>query len=225
MKFKDIEKNLKKENDSINVPDVFDSVKSTPINRLLTGETPIQAFKKKLVLQVMAFAIIILIVAFVAFAALALTEPKSTMGPDSYVSISILSGDKYGFIVGADGTVKLAVKEKDGGSDVYAKIDNVAGNDIKNAIKYVYAPNSTDKISIYVTCDKNDLGRYWRDEVTNDVIALFIGVSGYPQITSMASYDLDTITYINTKVEEGNKVSAASSAEDIIAAYTSLFEG
>ena len=47
MKLKDIEKGLKSEQNSQQVPDVLQRAKKAPINRLLDGQTPLKAFDKQ----------------------------------------------------------------------------------------------------------------------------------------------------------------------------------
>lgn len=224
MKFKDIEKNLKKESENIVVPDVYNSIKATPIHRLLTGETPIQAFKKELAIRVIIFSIVILIVAFFTFATMALLKPNTTVGPDSYVSFNVAGEVKYSFVIDYNGTVKLAVKNKEAGVDKYEKQSSLTGMELKNAINEVYVPDSTDDLQIYVLCAKFDLSNYWCDYAQNSVVSLFINEPGTAKISTLSTKDAEMIEYINSKVvDENNKVSGASDANTLIEAYLGLF--
>lgn len=219
MKIKDIEKSLKKENDKVIVPDVLDYVKATPINRLLTGETPVQAFKKKLAVQLLLFTVIIVIAAFVSFAALAFVNPKDTVGPDAYCSFSIKGTDsvRYGMIIGADGTVKLLVNET-----TDTALTAYTGYDLKSCIENIYQPASSDKISFCVMCSKSDLGSYWGREAVNDVLSMCINGKEVSQVSSFQGKDNELLTYINSKVDEGSKINTATDADSIIALYLKL---
>lgn len=62
MKLKDIEKNLKKEQDCKSVPDVYARASKAPLNKLLTGETPARAFQKQVVMNLLIFVLIIFLV-------------------------------------------------------------------------------------------------------------------------------------------------------------------
>ncbi|MCQ2409080.1 MAG: hypothetical protein MJ068_00890 [Clostridia bacterium] len=222
MKIKDIEKCLKKENDKVIVPDVLDTVKATPINRLLTGETPVQAFKKQLAMQLLIITVGIVIVAFVAFAALAFVNPKDTIGPDAYCSFNISGSEslRYGMVIGADGTVKLLVKETTGEA-----LEQYTGYELKSCIESIYTPSSMDKVSFYVMCSKSDLGSYWCREAVNDVLSMCINGKEISQVTSFQGKENELITYINSKVDESGKVSAATDADSIIALYLKLVRG
>jgi hypothetical protein len=83
MKLSELEKRIKREGGSIKVPDVYKKVKHAPINRLLTGQTPVQAFKKRLTTLLLIFTLLILAVMSIALFAMLNKPDKHAARPSS----------------------------------------------------------------------------------------------------------------------------------------------
>lgn len=160
MKLKDIEKGLKSEQNSQQVPDVLQRAKKAPINRLLDGQTPLKAFDKQTAVRLLWCAMLLLVTAVFAIGAIALI-PKGEREQVElcYVNIRIESEGEittYGMVVEDCETVAVFVLEKQN-TEVVARDMQKKGEYIENAINDVYQAKSGDKVSICVLCD-NDAG-------------------------------------------------------------------
>lgn len=156
MKIKDIKNNLKNEHDEKSVPDVFSRAKQAPINRLLTGEEPLRAFDKTTAIRLLWIALALLLVCALAFSALALMQDNKPAPTQSYVRLSIESGDKtivYGFVI-SDETVTVCTLERDGEDTPFSNVGK-QGEDIKTAISEVYQVKNGDKVRVCVIGDVN----------------------------------------------------------------------
>lgn len=89
MKLKDIETKLKKEQESVAVPDILERVKKAPINKLLSGETPAQAFQKKLAVRLLVTTTVLLIAAIFCFAAMLLFTNNDAASSRYYISLRV----------------------------------------------------------------------------------------------------------------------------------------
>ncbi len=160
MKLKDIEKSIRKEGDSVRVPDVFAKVRRAPINRLLTGETPIQAFEKKLATRLLgAVTVLILVIAICSAVIWASSPAEQGMG-QGYVSVSVENGgieSRYAFVLTPSGSVLYAVEET---SDYDAtELAPLTGKTPENAIRDLYQSKSGDKVTICVYYASKDDAR------------------------------------------------------------------
>lgn len=63
MKLRDIEKKLRREQESKTVPEVYARASKAPLNKLLSGETPARAFQKQLVMRLLVIVLALFLVA------------------------------------------------------------------------------------------------------------------------------------------------------------------
>lgn len=118
MKLKDIEKNLKRENDVTSVPDVYARASKAPLNKLLTGETPARAFQKRLVMSLLIFVIFIFLTLAVGLSAIWLTPAKSPSSPNCYVAITVSREDgneRIGVLMNGEKSISCIVAEMTAG--------------------------------------------------------------------------------------------------------------
>lgn len=148
MKLKDIEKKLKEENSQVKVPDVLARVKKAPINRLLTP--PAQAFKKRLAIQLLCFAFILILAVMFTLVTMFLV-PSAEENNVVFLKITVESGDEsasYGLCLFGDRVQKACVLSKNG---EYIMQDlSAVGGDIKTTLQDVYNAKDDDKVSICV---------------------------------------------------------------------------
>lgn len=150
MKLKDIESKIKAEQDSVKVPDMLSRVKKAPLNKLLSGETPAQAFKKELAVRLLVTATVLLIVAVFCFAAMLLFENGGEASPRCYISLRIQRGDateSYSVISSGDISSAVCINDATGERASF------------RAISALYALESTDKVSISSLCADNSVAR------------------------------------------------------------------
>ena len=218
MKIKDIKNNLKNEHDEKSVPDVFSRAKQAPINRLLTGEEPLRAFDKTTAIRLLWIALALLLVCALAFSALALMQDNKPAPTQSYVRLSIESGDKtivYGFVI-SDETVTVCTLERDGEDTPFSNVGK-QGEDIKNAINEVYKVKNGDKVRVYVIGDVNSTSSKLASALTASLRS------------SVQSGDEVTISYVvNDATVKGELISLlsleqGSDADEIAKAYFEKF--
>ncbi len=151
MKLKDIEKSIRKESDNVRVPDVYSTAKRAPINRLLTGETPIRAFEKKLATRLLAAVSVLLVVIAICMTVMWASRPAEQGTGQGYVSVRVDDGEsevRYSLVLSANGEVLYAAKE----SDNYTAMElvDVCGKKPENAVSQLYQAKSGDKVTICV---------------------------------------------------------------------------
>ena len=151
MKIKDIEKNLKKESESIKVPDVYPRAKKAPINKLLSD--PVHAFQRKMVNRMLFIAFAIVIVTVIALSAIWLMPAKAGEEEYGYVRVSVGEETVYGFVVNKAGTVSASLTEKSGGADSLTRNDTVIGKPVGEAINALYSANPTDEVVVSAQFD------------------------------------------------------------------------
>lgn len=151
MKLKDIEKNLKREQDSGNIPDVYASAKKAPLNKLLTGETPIRAFKKQLALRLLITALLLFAVSAICIGALWLTKPPTVTVPDCRVTVTVEreSGESLTYTLHIRNNYEIfdVLKEEDG------KYERLSGLSVADFM----TPIDGDKLVVAASCE--DKGR------------------------------------------------------------------
>lgn len=223
MRNKDIIKSLKSESESVKLPDVYSRAKSAPINKLLTGETPIQAFQKQLAVRLLAISAILIIALILSTAAYMLVPANVEAGNNSYVSITIAGGNRYGFVVSSDNNVIAAVLEKDGGAESLTKLNDAVGKDLNNAIKAVYVANNNDDVTICAISKKSDVSNYWATQAKDIVDSLYT-IKSYASIIHKNGYIVEDelVTVINNKITE-DKITNTTDADIIIDKYLALF--
>lgn len=149
MRFKDIEKSLKREQNQSSVPDVYMRVKKAPINKLLEGETPALAFQKQMAMRLLIGTAVIFMVAVIAFSAMWFSRSSALDLPDYYVSIVVERDDgeeaRYGAVLHDDtGTVFITEESAAGETDKKHSLNECL------QINDFIMINSTDKVSISI---------------------------------------------------------------------------
>ncbi len=167
MKIKDIEKSIKKENDCVQVPDVYASVKKAPINRLLTGETPIQAFEKAMATRLLAAVTVLLLVIAICVTVMWASKPAEQGVGQGYVSVTVENGitTRYSFVLSSSGNVLYATED---GAEIgtVTELDALVGKQPENAICELYQPKSGDKVTICV---------YYADNANARAMSSYLG--------------------------------------------------
>lgn len=160
MNFKDIKKSLKEEHSSSAVPDVLSRAKKAPINKLLSGQTPLKAFDKALVVRVLWVAMLVLLVGVIAFFALAILPSSSQNTTLAYVKIEVQSEDEtcvFGFITSGDNVLACVLEERDGAIIKDKLVPNKTS--VQSAIIDVYDYNLANKVLVSVICTNKDDAR------------------------------------------------------------------
>lgn len=155
MKLKDIEKNLKAETDGMSVPDVLSAVKKTPINALLTGETPQQVFKKKMALRLLVVVLALFTMLSISLFAFLITPNKSDVTSDSLLTVTVENGDeqtRYGLVVTAENIVVIAVNET-----TYEKKVSLHDKSLNDALDVLYHAKSGDNVRVCVHNDDSQI--------------------------------------------------------------------
>ena len=216
MKIKDIEKNLKKESESIKVPDVYARAKRAPINRLLSD--PVHAFQRKMVMRMLFIAFVIVIVAVVAMTAIWLTPKSSSVEEYGYIRITINDDSIVGFVVNKAGTVSASITEKSAGADVLVRNSEVIGKTLSEAINALYHVNPSDEVVVSAHFDNYN---------TANMIAMkavgAIETQGETVSVATLICDLDTreklVEYLNA---HGRAASVNYETIDLARRYASL---
>ncbi len=173
MKLKDIEKKLKEENSQVKVPDVLARVQKAPINRLLTP--PAQAFKKRLAVQLLCFAFVLILAVMFTLVTMFLV-PSAEENSVVFINITIQSGDdvtSYGLCTDGDSVQKAMLMSLNG---EYVLQDlNALGKDIKSTIQDVYVAKDGDKVSI-CAISGNDVDKNRVESIANSAMAQICGL-------------------------------------------------
>ena len=216
MKIKDIEKNLKKESDSIKVPDVYARVKRAPINRLLSD--PVHAFQRKMVMRMLLIAFAIVIVAVVALTAIWLTPNKASEEEYGYVRVTVNDADIYGFVVNKAGTVSASITEKAAGVDTLVRNSALRGQSIASAIAALYNANLNDEVVVSAQFDNYNTASMIATQAVGAV-----ETQGVELHVESLICDLETkeklVDYMNA---HGRAASVSYSALDLANRYASL---
>lgn len=168
MKLKDIEKKLKEENSQVKVPDVLARVKKAPINRLLTP--PAQAFKKRLAIQLLCFAfILILAVMFTLVTMFFVPNAEKTHVVFLKLTVESEEGSvSYGLCMFDDNVQKACVLQQ---NDEYVMQDlGAVGGDIQTTLNGVYHAKDNDKVSICVIA-VDDVDRKKTESIAQSAVA------------------------------------------------------
>lgn len=191
MKIKDIESKLKREHESAKVPDMLSRVKKAPINKLLVGETPAQAFQKKLAVRLLVTTTALLIVAVFCFAAMLLFTERGEIGARYYISLRVEKDgvvEEYG-VVTSEGLASVSC------------IDYQSGNKISyRAIEAFYTLKSGDKVSISAIGEDpakcSELVKSLRDELSSAY-----GAFSLASVSTSVNND-DEISRLRERVEQ-----------------------
>lgn len=191
MKLKDIEKKLKEENSQVKVPDVLARVKKAPINRLLTP--PAQAFKKRLAIQLLCFAFILILAVMFTLVTMFLV-PSAEENNVVFLKITVESGEgseSFGLCLFGDSVQKASVLSKNG---EYIMQDlGAVGGDIKTTLKDVYQTKDDDKVSICVIA-VNDVDKKRTENIAQSSIAeLYAQNKGLSIVFQSASTGIDDL--------------------------------
>lgn len=229
MKIKDIEKKLKNESESVRVPDVYPSVKKAPINRLLNGELPVQAFKKHLAMRLLVFVLLVFGVCAIALSALWLTDGNTAAIPASYVSVSVSRADgevevRYGFATGKDGNIAAAYVEMRGGNETFEKIESAIGKDWNEAVKGLYACKNGDKVFVSAHCESTDAAAMTVREAESALSGLYSGDMRFTveTVCNDADKKAEWTGYINRNLKNGETVPFNTGVSELIQIYVSL---
>lgn len=214
MNFKDIKKSLKEEHSSSAVPDVLSRAKKAPINKLLSGQAPLKAFDKALVVRVLWVAMLVLLVGVIAFFALAILPSGSQNATLAYVKIEVETDEEtcvFGFITSGDNMLACVLEARDG-AVVKEKL-TPGKTSVQNAITDVYDYNSANKVSISVICTDDGSAR----ELANSVKE-FLAPNTSASISKSVNAQ-DDIVWLGTIVSCENQ----NDIDNLIAEYLNSF--
>ncbi len=219
MKLKDIEKNLKREQEGKSVPDVYTRVKKAPLNKLLTGETPARAFRKQLAVATLIFVLVLFFVAAIALTAMWLYRTDAKPEPDCYVRITVGDGGeqlRLGVLMRPEiETVCIVTEAENGEVGKHPLITH------SSQITDLISPKQGDKISVQVLCENTTRGYYVARTLVN-----FLGAEyGEFSVEVSASCNdyfakLEWVDYINVC---GGDVKETNGVRELISAYVALF--
>ncbi len=223
MKIKDIKDKLKQEEGQTKVPDVLERAKRAPINKLLTGETPLQAFSRTLAMRLLVFATLLLVVAIFSLMAMWLAPTHPAEQPYCYVSVTVLQGEEelhFGMIAKSDGNVYLCCKEKR-----WSFAEKPAPMAF-SSISELYQLKIDDKVYVRTISDDRALAKELEETTTSELRSSYYALpdfspSGFVLNSAFAS------SVCRDELKEylaalGKKVSADPSSQELIEAYLSL---
>lgn len=219
MKLKDIERKLKSEQEGKSVPEVYSKVSKAPLNKLLSGETPVRAFQKQLVMRLLIFVLVIFLVAAIGLSAMWLTPAESNGKPDCYASITV-SGDsgemRIGLILSGGKKIMTTVVEVANGKTQIQPIVSHSAQ-IGDFIK----PKSGDKVRVELLSNApyalTDSMRF----IVGELEYIYSGVAFDMSTTANSATTRSSVTqYIKACKGE---IADDAKLEDIIKAYSVLF--
>jgi len=227
MNKRDIEKQLFNENSNIKVPEMSLKVKNSPLNKLLSGETPVQAFRKNFANMLLIFTAIIFIIVTLALAAFILAPQESTeIVSNSYVSLTVTSRDKteevrYGFVIDTNGNVIIAEKEYEKNGPLKMTKVNVVNNDIEETIKSLLAPALGDDVKIS-TLNASTKVAYNLQKNAISAVETAYGTISYTR--NQRINDADAIEYLVALINDKKEgtVTVSDGIGDIIGCYLSI---
>lgn len=219
MKFKDIEKKLKREQESVNVPDVYASVSNAPLNKLLEGETPARAFRKRVAQSLLVAVLVIFIVITIGLSAMWLSSSDNAKAPDCYASVTVESGDdllRIGVVFGGRNIITTVVEMKNSQINTSPIVSH------SSQISDFIEPKANDKVRIELLSANGvripDISRIISDELES----LYRGVQF--EISTVANL-ADTRRQVSDYITAcGGSVDSGASAKTIIEIYASLFK-
>lgn len=217
MKLKDIKKSLKNEQAKVKIPDVFERAKRAPVNKLLTGETPVQAFKKRLVMRTLTMVLVLLLAVAITLSAMWLAPDRSPAA-SCYVRINVTSdGQTHTFAMVANGMIVGGYFEENG-DGVKPKLMQIS------SISEFYQPKSNDKVAIYVACDDAQLQKKWSGKVESEIVEMYKNGMDYEEIRSVSSSATAKrmlVTLLNSLAND-DRVGVSDGMDKLTSLYISL---
>ncbi len=190
MKLKDIKNKLKAEQSQVRVPDMLGRVQKAPINKLLSGETPAQAFQKKLAIRLLVTATALLIVAVFCFGAMMLHAGNGEAQPLCYAVIRAQS---------ETGEANFDLVTSGDLFDVVC-VDQSTGEKMSLlAISALHELKSTDKVAIAVICDDRTVATNVVQSLKEELVATY---SGQGELTVQTSVNAQSeIELLKQRIE------------------------
>ncbi len=220
MKLKDITEKLKKEHGDVRVPDVLERARKAPVNKLLTGETPVQAFRKSMAIRLLTMVLILLLAVAITLSAMWLTD-EARAAKGCYVRIEIIRsvGGSERYAITAKGLIADGYFIEDVHNEVAPKKLDIS------SISELYEAKSGDKVRIYVACDDQELRRQWGATATSELGALYMGEVSLDEIKSSDSSSVKfwLASYINS-FDPNAKASVNDSMDALLSAYCGCAE-
>lgn len=212
MKFRDIEKKLRREQDGVNVPDVYARVSGAPLNKLLEGETPARAFRKKMATGLLALTLVLFLVLAIGLSAMWLSPDRGKTAPDCYASVSVENGGEITTVGVVFGGRNILVCVIEGEVPIVSHSSQISD---------LIQPKSGDKVSIEIISTKNasvaDIARI----VAHEVETAYKGVDYTVSTSANLKTARDRVSaYVSA---HGGSVDEGAGAKEIVDAYSNLF--
>ncbi len=192
---KDIKNRLNNEMEDI-TPNVLPNVKSEPINPLLNGENPVQAFKKRLTTWLLVFTLLIFAVMTVSIVAFYSVPHTITQTP-TYISVSLTRGENvqvFGVIADDKGIITEAVNLGNG-----EEINAVIGKQRVELLPLLTQYEDGDKVYVSFHNDVTEVAAGTCDAVVTALNA-FSGTYVSLEYAVGDSHDkMRLVEYINAK--------------------------
>ncbi len=198
MKIKDIKSRLNAEIEDI-TPNVLPTVKSEPINPLLSGQNPVQAFKKRLTTWLLVFTLLIFAVMTVSIVAFKSVPQTITQAP-TYISISLTRGDDvqvFGVIADDKGIIIEAVNLGSG-----EEVNSVIGKERVELLSLLTQYEDGDKVYVSFHNDVTEVAAGTCDSVVT-ALNSFNGKDVSLEYAVGDSHDkMLLVEYINSKATD-----------------------
>lgn len=212
MKYRDIEKKLRREQDGVNVPDVYAKASKAPLNKLLEGETPARAFKKKVAIGLLSLTLVLFLVLAIGLSAMWLAPDRGKTAPDCYASVSVENGGEIttvGVVFGGKNILVCAIE---------GEVPIVSHS---SQISDLVHPKSGDKVSIEILSANNASVAEIARIVAHEVEVAYKGVDFSVSTTANLKVTRDRVSaYVSA---HGGSVGEGAGAKEIIDAYADLF--
>ena len=215
MKIKDIEKNLKKESETIAVPDVYARVKRAPINRLLSD--PVHVFRHKMVMRMLVFACIILLVAALGCSAILLAPSRVTSEEFGYVRVVVNGETVYGFVVNDAGNVLATITESDTHGVAPKAYSQYTGKNIEDAVDELYQSNLHDEVVVSAIFATRSLATTMVKNVRDSIDSQESGAHVVKGTVTKA----ELLTFVNANTQ-GEALALDSALDDILNEYIEI---
>ncbi len=219
MRLKDIEKKLRREQESKTVPEVYARASRAPLNKLLSGETPARAFQKQLVMRLLVIVLALFLVAAIGLSAMWLAPSNGGSTPDCYACITV-SGEggelRIGLILRSGRNIVTAVEEVSSGK-LNTKPIVSHSSQIKDFIK----PNKGDKVRVSLISNASAALTEGMRFIVNELEYIYSGAE-FDMITDANNAQTKTgvVEYITAC---GGRIEVGASADEIIKTYAALF--
>ncbi len=219
MRLKDIEKKLRREQESKTVPEVYARASRAPLNKLLSGETPARAFQKQLVMRLLVIVLALFLVAAIGLSAMWLAPSNGGSTPDCYACITV-SGDggelRIGLILRSGRNIVTAVEEVSSGK-LNTKPIVSHSSQIRDFIK----PNKGDKVRVSLISNASAALTDGMRFIVNELEYIYSGAE-FDMITDANNAQTKTgvVEYITAC---GGRIEVGASADEIIKTYAALF--